>query len=241
MSHAVLPATQILNVTPLIAAGDLGALLQIIAVILFVVIGLINKLLTSQKGNPAAPKRRPNPRPMAPPPKAEGKPGRQDLAAEIEEFLRRAAQKRSGEPVAPASEPVAPVRTSQRKQTLVERTRDAVLESQSDQPAPHETVDEHVRKHLSNQEFSRRAEHIADDVVRADQQMQEHLTKVFSHQLGRLADTSAGQPAAAEAANQAAMAPAAAGVSVATLLTSGHNIRNAIIMNEILQRPVDRW
>ena len=53
------------------------------------------------------------------------------------------------------------------------------------------TVAESVEKHMADRGFNQRAEHLADDIVRADQQMESHLQKAFGHRVGTLGDTTA--------------------------------------------------
>lgn len=235
----------ILIAAPLLAApADWGLLIKVIVVVVIILVSALNKLMSAQKGKPMQPKRPVKRPPLAPPPKAEGKAaGRQELATEIEEFLRRAAQKRSGQP--PKTEPTRqpqPARLSPRGPALSERTHEA---GQDPEPIAavevHESVADHVRKHIENPEFSRRAEHIGDDMVRGDQQMEDHLKKAFTHQVGRLTDTSGPGGTSSQQDDQPVLAPVVAGVSVAALLKSGQNVRSAIILNEILQRPADRW
>ena len=77
---------------------------------------------------------------------------------------------------------------------------------------------------------------MADDVVREDVKMRQHLEQVFDHQVGRLAV--AADP---NASSRDAGAAAAVVLSPVTLLTNSQSLRSAIILNEILQRPEDRW
>lgn len=108
-----------------------------------------------------------------------------------------------------------------------------------------ESVAAHVQKHLSTAEFSERAAHLTDDLVRADHQREQHLKDVFSHQVGRLAGNVAGE-AKYSATDEAAVvqpsaAPAAMAAGLTTLLGDGQNLRHAIVLSEILRRPEDRW
>jgi hypothetical protein len=72
--------------------------------------------------------------------------------------------------------------------------------------------------------------------------LESHLKQTFAHQVGTLAPAPADSLAAQ---NRAAAAAAAATGSKQTLpiaaLLSGGNLRNAVILNEIFQRPEDRW
>jgi hypothetical protein len=101
------------------------------------------------------------------------------------------------------------------------------------------SVAEHVQKHLDTRSFEQRASHMTR-VDQADEQMEEHLHKAFDHEVGTLA----AQAKAKEAANAAAAAATASKVTaggVAAMLKDRNSLRNAIIMQEILRRPEERW
>jgi hypothetical protein len=71
-----------------------------------------------------------------------------------------------------------------------------------------------------------------------DQQFDDQLKAKFDHTVGTLtgSDVAAAEKAAQEA-NMAAM-PAA---QIAAMLATPDGVRQAIVVNEILRRPVDRW
>ena len=70
-----------------------------------------------------------------------------------------------------------------------------------------------------------------------------HRQKMFSHRVGRLEDTSgeAGVKAGSDAPQSNAAATAAAGVPLAAAFFQPKDIRQAIIVSEVLQRPEHRW
>ena len=79
-----------------------------------------------------------------------------------------------------------------------------------------------------------------DDLKRADAEREQHFKKTFSHQLGRLTDTSIQQGEATGDVEK----QAASGTSISDftgLLSSPENLRRAIILNEILSPPDHRW
>ena len=70
-------------------------------------------------------------------------------------------------------------------------------------------------------------DHLAHDVELADDKMQAHVQGVFEHKLGRL-QQSAAEP---QAVNNA-------GIDlIAKMLTNPRDVRNAIILAEVLKRP----
>jgi hypothetical protein len=96
-----------------------------------------------------------------------------------------------------------------------------------------------VRPSIDTHEFAERASHLGS--LDTEHALQDHLKQTFSHQVGTL--SSASDNLAAQ--NRAAAATAAAtgnkqALPIAALLRGG-NMRNAVILNEILQRPEERW
>ena len=90
--------------------------------------------------------------------------------------------------------------------------------------------------------FTQRAEHLADDIVRGDQQMEAHLQKAFGRRVGTLeGDTpeSAGPMTDVQTA-VVTDAPSAA-AAFAELLRTPQGMRQAIVLGEILAPPRDRW
>ena len=198
-------------------------LVKVIVVLLIMigagVVQLLNKAKEQAKGQGPA-----GPRPVQP----RSKP----LEDEIGEFLRRATQKRRGS--APPTPPSAPARMSAPTPPL--RRSEPVVQAETVGSPSGADVVEHVRKHLDTAEFSRREEHLADEVAQADEKMDEHLRGVFDHRLGQFAQSSAdtGQSGTPEAFSVGAAA-------LIALLTTPQTVRQAIVINEILQRPEQRW
>lgn len=220
----------------LIADGDW---IRIVIPLVFFAIYTLNKLLSNAK-QPAGQARKTPRRPdversfQPPQPEARGKSATQ-LNDEIEKFLKR-AKGRSEKPqrqrmVSPP--PPAPPRQ------LVERPVDAEIVERRD----FDSVAASVEKHLADRGFSKRTEHLADDIVRADQQMESHLQKAFSHQVGRL--TSPGEKATEAPVTDTVTAvvndPQSAAAALGALLANPQNIRSAVILKEILDRPEHRW
>lgn len=101
------------------------------------------------------------------------------------------------------------------------------------------SVAEHVAEHVgaATQEFRKEVSNLGERVKQADEQFDVQLQKKFDHTLGSLAPRPASrasdQPAAPETATLAAQ--------IAALLASPGGVRQAIVLNEILNRPTDRW
>jgi hypothetical protein len=100
--------------------------------------------------------------------------------------------------------------------------------------------EEQIRPSIDTHKFAERAAHLGH--LEADHKIEQHLQQSFSHQVGTLGGAT---PSSLAAANRNAAAVAAATGSKQTLpiaaLLSGGNLRTAIILNEILERPENRW
>jgi hypothetical protein len=97
-----------------------------------------------------------------------------------------------------------------------------------------------------NRSFDRFDSHLAEEVEMADEALVEHLHDVFDHQVGRLVSTSVHEEAdapesPAETVYGAIKRSPNAAAGLASLLADKQNIRQAIVVNEILARPEQRW
>jgi hypothetical protein len=207
--------------------------LKLVFVVVFFLIWLFNNLVGDQAkarkakaaGRPAQPQ---------PPqiPDGDRPPEQQQLAGEIEEFLKRASQKRQDRSKRKQSAKVAkptppPVKKPTRR--LVS-TQDNEPQTQTQAAF---TVADSVRQHLDTSDFIVRASGLADeDIAKDDAERAAHMKEVFGHQVGRLADTSGPKAAAAQP-----MAPAGAAITpLAALLANPQSLKQAIVLQEILNR-----
>jgi hypothetical protein len=228
----------------LIAAAEdwIRLILKFIVPIIFVVIYLYNQLLSASK--PKVPQPRPQRRPEgeralrpAQPP-AKGAPASK-LNDEIEQFLKRANDRR-GDRAQREKRPSVKAPSKAPPKPLVETPLDAEVVERRE----FSSVSDSVEKHLANRGFSQRSEHLADDIVRADQQMEQHLQKSFSRRVGTFGDS------AAQTAKEAPLtdtepvvqnaAPSGASI-LGALLSNPLELKQAIVLNEILTRPEHRW
>ena len=101
-----------------------------------------------------------------------------------------------------------------------------------------------VAAHLrGSQQISEHTSHLGERVTGEVGQLQSHLQQTFDHQVGRLKTTTeVTAPTQREDSNAVAATVAQATVlGIAHMLQSPQNIRSAIILNEVFNRPVDRW
>ena len=198
----------------LAAANDLFAICVVIALIIISVIRVLAAKM--REGMPAAG--------GIPPDRNQS--GR--IQEQIDEFLRRAAQRRGG-PSAPAE------------------SQPAEILADDDAPVGNR-VGQQVQKYMDTSDFRRRSEQLGGEVAQADQQFTQQVGQAFSGEVGRLASRpgEAAQPLEvidAEVAEPEYLARPTldalpeAGSGLADLLGSPANIAQAVIMSEILRRP----
>lgn len=218
---------------PLLMAFDLGDLIGIAIVILFVVIPLIGQVLSKLR---EAAKVQPRPAPRA------QRPATDQVNAEIEEFLRRAGQRRTARPG----------RAPSAGEELRRRTAPSPSPSRAaERPVQAEVVEEapvgsaigrRAEKKLQAREIAQRTARLGKDVVVADEQFGQHIQQTFGREVSRLAGKpgeAATAPGAAPAATSDAPAVAplvSVAPTLAAILSSPQSICQAIILNEILQR-----
>ncbi|MGE0606260.1 MAG: hypothetical protein AB7O62_03965 [Pirellulales bacterium] len=178
---------------------------------------------------------------------------------EIEAFLRRAAQGRGGQP--PAGQQPQPPRPQQRQQPMTLQQARAQqaragraappplppgdrpvrkLARTDENPRERESIQEHVSRHINTDDVSQRADHLVT-VDQSTTEMAEHVRHSLDHRIGHLATKDSQSVSSAAAAGVSGLVLSAAGAGVAQLLAGRDALRTAIILSEILQRPVDRW
>lgn len=212
---------------PLLAAADLGDVIKVLTILLLIVVPLIGQVLAKIRRIPP-----PAGRPLPP------RPALSDVGDEIEEFMRRAVQRQPAKGTQPLRpQPAGPAATAAPIQA------EAVVE----RPVGGQ-VNEHVQKYLDQQEFSRRESELGKQVAQADQQIGQHLQQVFDHHVSKL-EATPGEAAAPPVAYEppdlvgagATAIPATFATGLLELLTDPDSLRQAIVLNEILRRPEERW
>jgi hypothetical protein len=222
-----------LHPAPLFAAGIEWVIYGILFVI-FVVVPALGKVLSGMK---APPPPKGGDRPMRPArPAASG-----SVQNEIEEFLRRANQKNAvgtNRPQRPPPRAKPPEKPG--------RSEIVRAEAVGERPVGGE-VEKHVKQYLDKEEFVRRAKNLGEEVAEADDKIERRLKSVFDHSLGKIAATpgeTASSPDAklADSAPQLTVAmPSVAAGDVAALFSNPLSVRQAVIISEILNRPLERW
>jgi hypothetical protein len=161
--------------------------------------------------------------------------------SEIEEFLKRAAAMRAQQAQQRTQRPPQRPQPVTTPVVYVPDVLDAeILEAEE---VTGDDVAADVLRHLDTSSFQNRAQQFASDVRSADDAIEAHLHSAFEHRLGALgASTSAAEDSTLDSEENAAKAAATTdGLDIAALLRSPQNIRNAIILSEVLNPPGHRW
>jgi len=169
------------------------------------------------------------------------------MARDIEEFLRRAAERRKqaqqggGQKRPPAQRPPAQRNPPRKPPPRLTITENDIVESRKSvssnklPSAEKESVSDHVRRYLDTSDIAEHVEHLGDEIEQADERMEAHLDDVFDHDVGKLSArkrksvTDQKLPVMGED-NKVAK-------SILKLLQNPKTVRQSILVAEILKRP----
>ncbi len=187
------------------------------------------------------------------------------MARDIEEFLRKAAERRAAQQQGKRPGGANPPAARSPGAAPAER-RPAIADDMAEEPDPFpsgQTVAEHVQQHIGAgaAEISQHTRQLGRELDQAGQRSQARVQQNLDHQLGQLGGgqgkgkrkqkaKGSRQPAAAESSSPPTIAPAAAppvigqvgpkedlAPAIARLLRSPQAIKQAIIIAELLKRP----
>jgi len=214
---------------------------EVIPVVIFIIIAVIS--LLGNILNKAGKKQQPGgggPRPARQAPQGQGqRPAGEQLVDEIGDFLRRAANQGRGQ------QGQAGPRARQPRPAAVraEPVRAQVV----DDAPPGSGIGRQVSEHLGKERLTRQASRLGSEVSQADEKIDQRLHEVFDHDVSGLAKRlgKTARPTMAEQTrspeDRTGELPSTAAAGLAALLGNAESIRQAIVINEVLTRPVDRW
>jgi hypothetical protein len=172
------------------------------------------------------------------------------IMRDLENLLREIAEQQQGQP-RPAQRPAPPRQAPQRApQPGPSRQRPApqqpfasraapvdaeVLDAEIVDVAPvrrRDVVARQLEKNLDTSDVTAHIAKLGAEVGLADEKIEAHLHQKFDHDLGRISDPEDKAGAAAGAAFAA---------QIAQLFRSPQSIQQAFILNEIINRPEQRW
>jgi hypothetical protein len=210
-------------------------------VVLLFVIQIIRAVITGV-GNPNMPRRPPGQMPRMPaPPQGEEN---EALKGEIEEFLRRVSNRREGQPQRPPGAPQRPIPVVRQQQGggSPERRRrptpvviaTAGVPIGEVQPLNRRDAQDLAKRHLSTRESA---------IDEHERQFERQVQKTFSHEVGHLKPSVLSSPEDAQPVSESApqVVDDNRSNNNSFALLTGSNLINAVIINEIMQRPEHRW
>jgi hypothetical protein len=241
----------------------LGSLIGIAAFVLWIIRQIVeaNKQAPQKGRAPVAPAR--------PQPAAKGGPqpmaGQQadPLRAQVEEFLRRAGRpQQADQPGAPRRpQPASDIEVlleeispQQQRRSIAQPLRPVEKvtltpvqpsASKTNKPRPArrlvaptgQGVAEHVAQRVEAhvRTLAEKTSQLGQRIITEDRQFDDQVKAKFDHAVGTLGDSAT---PSAEQATAKTNTPAA---QIASLLANPDGVRQAVLVNEILRRPVDRW
>ncbi len=152
------------------------------------------------------------------------------MSGDLEDFLRRAAQRRQAK-AAQANQPAAAPR--KRPQYSNSRTERVARTVETDR-ATDEVLVAEVVDHNSINKHDRRK-------TSTEQQQQQQQAKAVEKQAGTAAANSATDRSSSKRDAASAALNSQAGIELLNALRSPGGVRQAILLREILDRPTHRW
>jgi hypothetical protein len=250
-----------MNFPPPLLAINWEEILSFAVGVVVLIVWLVNQISDAKRkqGGAPPPPVEARPQPQRPQPMAEAAAPPDPLRTQIDEFLRRANQpgqpagrQAQGEASAqrqPAQDEIvvlldeAP--TEPRRGPLTPTLRPAAAQpvrrprrEKRPKDARGKSVAEHVAERIgsSSQQFREEVADLGSRVIQADKQFDAQLEQKFSHQLGTL-----GQTATSTAYDTRVADTNSPAAQIAAMLATPDGIRQAMLVNEILRRPSDRW
>jgi hypothetical protein len=252
-----------------IFAIDIGEILVGLVALIFVIIRQLleaNKAAGVNRIKPPAAPPQPQQANQGPAPAA-AQAGQQadPLRAQVEEFLRRAGRPaQQNQPRPPQGKPSEievlvkpsqpaeqrvigqPLRQAEWRKTTTEAASPSSIPEAnkprqirgSGKPRKRQSVAEHVAEQVISraESIASKASKLGQRIVAEDQQFDVQLKSKFDHAVGTLAGS-----AASAATEQTPPAPESPAAQLAALLANPGGIRQAVLVNEILRRPSERW
>ena len=155
----------------------------------------------------------------------------------LDEDLREVPERRPlGQPLRPAGQPLSSQREELPRAAWRRKPR---LAGQS--PPSRESVAEHVAETMGthSRTIGEQTSRLGHRIIEDDHQFDVQLKAKFDHTVGTLAPRSV--TAAEQAAIMAASAVESPASQIAAMLSNPEGVRQAIVVNEIIRRPADRW
>ena len=224
---------------PLLFAADFEDILKFIVPAIFAIIWVISQVLGATDKNKQQQPRQQRPQQLNPP----NAPPQQEIANEIDAFLKKIQQAGAAEPKIRPPAPAQVVEAELVEPALVAAPPARNISNFETRARSTSTIGQ---RHLMN---------TADDGI---EEMERHRHEVFDHELGSLQDTSSDFHESADRAQElrdsedlvadsttddASTAPAipTSADEVREMFADAQNVRKAVILSEVFASPSDRW
>jgi hypothetical protein len=233
----------------LLAAID-PTLIKVVVILIVIGFSLVNQIITAARK--ARAKMQP-PEVLPRPDQAPELRGTQDkLHDEVEAFLRRAKEQAKTSPPQPPrptqttsrpQQPPQPQRTQQQQRRKPKKTTPEVIKATAvDEPLSKRHITSRIEERDSIS--GRNLEQRLGSLVSHESEFETQVGQGFNRTVGTLGDQGSGS-AAVDAERAAQEQPttlvASTADKIASMLSSPDTVREAVILNEILTRPVGRW
>ena len=168
------------------------------------------------------------------------------MARDIEEFLRRAAERRQKQ----QGKQSAPQQKQRGVREIIEQRRVEIVEPEvvevvpaksiqraplNQRDAPRETLSEHVSSHIDSTDIAYHAEHLGDRIQNIDEKVAARIKRRFNHDVGQLDDKPTVQDDVVATVTKDEVSQVAS--DLMEMLRSPKSVRQAILVSEILKRP----
>lgn len=166
-----------------------------------------------------------------------------ELNSEIEQFLKRASERRGEKQQREKPQrqfPQSPSSDRPRSQNEPPKPPREKREQRDKRPE-FGSVAASVEQHLGSRNFDQREKKLAEDVVRAEAQLEQHVQQTFSGRLGNLSSDTDTTGPLTDVQTEAIDDRTQVAKELAASLANPQSIKQAIMLHEILMRPIDRW
>ena len=249
-----------MHIPPPLLAADW---LQAIGPLLFVVFWVLHQVITAMRDAKEMPQEELEPVDLDDEPWMEGQAEALDdrpvvanagqgdpVKSEVEDFLRRIGKLQEGQQGAglegeaarekpqldPMLEPPPRRRRPQRGPIRqVEVLTDEPAVEMQVEPAPPLRAEPVAEHRLPESQLAEKASHLGERIAKADDRVEARLHEKFDHNLGRLEERPTKEDAPMEPA------PVGSAGRIKQALSTPAGMRDAILLQEILNRPTNRW
>ena len=156
------------------------------------------------------------------------------MARDIEEFLRRAAERRK-QKMQQSGQAAQPTPSSQRVRQVIEEVEVIKPRAEASRTMRQQGVAEHVRSHIDTSSIAEHTTHLGERIQNVDEKVASRLQSKFDHEMGELGDS----PTVTDDRLGESMGDDISTIAtdILKLFSTSNGSRKAILLAEILRRP----